>query len=355
MSAMDEPLGSPKERFFASSVTKTEPLRAGDVISYFDSFSVAGTPGSRCMAQVLTTDPNPDGEDPMITLTSGDLLDNDHYIWRLSEYRDGKMNQVWNETVLACQKFQEPTTGEFPLCNVRLSTLKARLEKYKMVNGIMSDKVGEQEDSSDSEATIYDEKTGYGTRAGIRQRILDGVKWIAAEIAANEANNEREKEEIRIRKEEGHSHMETVKMAAVGELKGGTAMFKMAANEKENEKKKKNSLDSSANSNSSGGSAAAAAASPRYAMKSNGASLAAVLAARNEKKHEEAIIKLAAHKEVAMEREKRKLLEVENERKRLAIQEDNQKMQNQLLTNMLSQFSALIEQKKNSDNNNNNN
>ena len=56
-----------------------------------------------------------------------------------------------------------------------------------------------------------------------------------------------------------------------------------------------------------------------------------------------------------MEREKRKLLEVENERKRLAIQEDNQKMQNQLLTNMLSQFSALIEQKKNSDNNNNNN
>jgi hypothetical protein len=44
------------------------------------------------MAQVLTVDPAPDGEEPLlITLTSGDVLDNDH-IWWLSEYRDGKLN-----------------------------------------------------------------------------------------------------------------------------------------------------------------------------------------------------------------------------------------------------------------------
>jgi hypothetical protein len=72
----------------ALSEKRTEPLRPGDVVTYRALIFVAGDDRGKRTATVLNTDPD---RLPMITLSNGDILPNDHEVKRIEVLENGKL------------------------------------------------------------------------------------------------------------------------------------------------------------------------------------------------------------------------------------------------------------------------
>ena len=72
--------------------TEKPPLNAGDIIQYYEVDKVAGST-ALVTSTITKVTPNSVG---ILTLCNGDYIPNNHYVMRVKEYKNGKLNDLKN-------------------------------------------------------------------------------------------------------------------------------------------------------------------------------------------------------------------------------------------------------------------